>query len=79
MPKYFFTATASAHAQITGLFNFVWPTAAAMWNLRWQVNGYLQVVPDATVEQLRARFTEGADINGANFRRACVEHTWDQQ
>lgn len=79
MPKYFFTATESAHRQITGLFDFVWPTAAAMWNLRWQVNGYLHVVPDATVEQLRARFTEGADITGANFRRSCVEHTWDEQ
>jgi hypothetical protein len=79
MPKYFFSATQGAHSQITGLFDFVWATAAAMWNLRWQVNGYIQVVPEASVEQLRARFTEGADINGANFRRACVCKTWSQQ
>jgi len=79
MPKYFFTATESAHAQMSGVFDFVWPTAAAMWNLRWQVSGYLHVVPGATVEQLQARFTEGSDIAGANFRRACFEHTWDQQ
>jgi hypothetical protein len=79
MPKYFFTATQRAYAQITTLFDFVWPTAAAMWNLRWQVNGYLQVIPQATVQQLQARFTEGADINGANLRRSCIEHTWEQQ
>jgi len=79
MAKYFFTATESAHTQITGLFDFVWPTAAAMWNLRWQVNGYIQAAPDATVEQLRARFTDGTDIHGANLRRACIEHSWDEQ
>ena len=79
MSKYFFNATECAHEQLTRLFDFVLPTAAAMWNLRWQVNGYLGVVPEATVEQLRARFTEGADIQGANFRRACVDHTWETQ
>jgi hypothetical protein len=79
MPIYFFSATESAHKQITKLYDFVWPTAAAMWNLRWQVAGYMQIVPGATVEQLRARFTEGADIHGANLQRACIEHTWDEQ
>jgi hypothetical protein len=79
MPVYFFTATGNAHAQITKLFDFVWPTAAAMWNLRWQVAGYLQIVPGATVAQLRARFTEGTDIHGANLQRACMDHTWDDQ
>jgi hypothetical protein len=76
---YFFSASDSAHDRITALFEFVWPTAAGMWNLRWQVAGYLQVVPHATVAQLRARFTEGADVQGANLRRACVDHTWEQQ
>src|SRR5260370_397989 len=79
MPAFFFAATQNAHQQITEIYDFVWPTAAAMWNLRWQVAGYLQIVPTATVPQLNARFTEGAAIHGANLRRACVEHTWDQQ
>ncbi|MDB6063982.1 MAG: hypothetical protein JWR26_190 [Pedosphaera sp.] len=79
MTAYFFTATESAHNQITKLYDFVWPTAAAMWNLRWQVAGYVKAVPNATVEQLRARFTEGADIHGANLQRACIEHGWDEQ
>ncbi len=79
MAIYFFEATANAQKQITQLYDFVWPTATGMWNLRWQVAGYVQSVPGATVEQLRSRFSEGADINGANLRRACIEHTWNQQ
>jgi hypothetical protein len=79
MPRYFFAATDSAHTQLTKLFDFVWPTTAAMWNLRWQVNGFVQVVPNATVEQLEARFTEGAELHGVNLRRACIEHSWDDQ
>ena len=79
MGTYFFSATESANKQITELYDFVWPTATAMWNLRWQVAGYDQIVPDATVAQLQARFSEGADIHGANLRRACIEHTWDMQ
>lgn len=79
MPQYFFAATDSAHAQLTKLYDFVWPTATAMWNLRWQVAGYVQVMPNATVAQLRARFTEGTQIYGANLHRACIEHSWDEQ
>lgn len=79
MAIYFFGATASAHNQFTQMYDFVWPTATAMWNLRWQVAGYVQAVPDATVPQLRARFSEGADIDGANLRRACIEHSWEKQ
>lgn len=50
-----------------------------MWNLRWQVAGYLQVLPNSTDSQLHSRFTEGADIHGANIKRACIEHSWEQQ
>ena len=79
MPHYFFRETKNAHDSITGLYDFVWPTAAAMWNLRWQVSGYLQIVPDATKDQLDARFTEGAQLHGVNIRRACVDHSWEEQ
>jgi len=79
MPHYFYLETKNAHESITGLYDFVWPTAAAMWNLRWQVNGYLHILPDATKDQLDARFTEGAHLHGVNIRRACVEHTWEDQ
>lgn len=79
MPAFFFESTRNAHSQHTALYDFVWPTATAMWNLRWQVDGYLRVVPNAREEQLTARFAEGTDIVGCNLRRACVDHTWDQQ
>lgn len=79
MPLYFFTATRNAHTQITMLFDFVAPTATAMWNLRWQVSGYLNVLPNATKEQLDARFTEGTDIRGANLKRSCIDHSWEDQ
>ncbi len=79
MPRYFFSATKSAHEQITSLFDFVWPTATAMWNLRWQVDGFLRAMPTATVPDLHARFSQGADIHGANLKRACVTHTWEEQ
>lgn len=79
MPIYFFTATENAHRQITRLFDFVWPTATAMWNLRWQVGGYLEAVPKATVAQLQGRFAEGANIQGANLKRACIDYSWDEQ
>ena len=38
-----------------------------------------RVVPEATETQLNSRFTEGAKIHGANLRRACIQHTWDEQ
>lgn len=64
---------------ITGSFDFVWPTAAAMWNLRWQVQGYVQAVPTATVEDLFGRFVAGSGIHGANLKRSCLEQTWEEQ
>lgn len=50
-----------------------------MWNLRWQVAGYVQARPAATVEDLEARFVGGSSIRGANLRRACVDNSWDTQ
>jgi hypothetical protein len=54
--KPFFPATREAIDQMTALFDFAWPTAAALWNLRWQVHGFITEVPDATSEDLKKRF-----------------------
>ena len=76
----FFVASRNALEAITDLYDFVWPTAAALWNLRWQVAGYNDIRGGTTtVEELKARFLEGSAIYGANLHRACIEHTWDQQ
>jgi hypothetical protein len=76
----YFTSSRNALDAITRLYDFVWPTAAALWNLRWQVEGYCAVRGKAaTVEELKARFVEGSGIHGANLGRACIKQTWDQQ
>src|SRR5216683_8315482 len=79
MAFYFFPPTKIAVTQITELFDFVWPTAAALWNLRSQVNGFVQAVPNVTPKQLNDRFVFGSGIHGTNLRKACIETTWEEQ
>lgn len=79
MAFYFFPPTRVATAQITEIFDFVWPTAAALWNLRWQVAGFLRELPDATPKQLHDRFVFGSAIHGTDLKKACVETRWDEQ
>jgi hypothetical protein len=79
MAYYFFPPTRVAVAQISELFDFVWPTAAALWNLRWQVSGFLQEVPESSPVQLNDRFVFGSKIHGTNLKKACVETTWEAQ
>ena len=75
----FFEQSFAAFEQITDLFDFVWPTSAAMWNLRWQVAGYMKVNPRATVGELESRFVSGSDIHGANLMRSCIDNSWQEQ
>jgi hypothetical protein len=75
----FFRSSRETFNEVTSLFDFLWPTAAAMWNLRWQVDGYLRIRPQATVHELSNRFVVGSAIHGANLKRACVDLTWEQQ
>lgn len=79
MARYFFQSTSSAHSEITALYDFVWPTAAAIWNLRWQVVGYLKEYEKADEADIQARFVRGSKIHGANIRRTCTELTWEDQ
>jgi hypothetical protein len=65
--------------QITKLFDFVHPTAIAMWNLRWQVKGYCDAVPDATNKDLINRFALGTNINGGSLKRATIDTSWEDQ
>ncbi len=78
--KLFFDSSKLFAAQITELLDFVWPTATAMWNLRWQVNGYLEARDESiTVEELFSKFGSDNKIVRANLFRACVYSTWDEQ
>lgn len=75
----FFPASRHAADQITTLFEFVWPTAAALWNLRWQVQGFVAEVPNATVDQLKQRFLFGSKIDNVDLKRTVKDYSWDDQ
>lgn len=79
MSQLFFNISDKTAEQITEIFDFLWPTATAMWNLRWQVKGYAEAYPEVTIQDLTNRFVFGSKIHGANLKRACIEHTWEQQ
>jgi hypothetical protein len=50
-----------------------------MWNLRWNVGGFLQVVPDVDEPTLAGRFIAGSGISRSNLRRACIKQSWEHQ
>lgn len=77
--KAYFSATNDGLAEVTKLFDFLWPTTVALWNLRWQVQGFLQAVPSASEEALAARFASESGVHGAALRRTCVTSTWAGQ
>jgi hypothetical protein len=68
-----------AHEQITRLWDFMSPTIVAMWNLRWQVQGFLTVRPESTQQELVQRFALGSSIRGNEIKRACVDNSWEEQ
>jgi len=80
MQQKLFLRTSKRVAQrLTDIFDFVWPTAVAIWNLRWQVSGFLEVSPQTTDAELSGRFVAGSGIRGANLRRACIDSSWANQ
>jgi hypothetical protein len=77
--RYIFRCAYDAHREITRIFDFVQPTIVALWNLRWQVQGFLAQVPDATSSDLANRFALGSGMRGGELKRACAETPWDRQ
>ena len=69
------SSTDSSHA-LTELFDFVWPTSAALWNFKWQANGFLAAYPQASEDELRSRFVLGSGVRGVNVKRIATERTW---
>ena len=56
-----FTCNRDAHAQIGQLSDFISPTIVAMWNLRWQVRGFVSEHPEATQSEVSLRFSLGEE------------------
>ena len=79
MRRLFFASSQEFVAQLTALYDLINPTAAAMWNLRWQVRGYLEEREHASNRELHGRFVAGSGIGSANLRRHSVERTWKEQ
>jgi hypothetical protein len=77
--RYVFQCAEDAHREITALFDFVQPTVVALWNLRWQVQGFLSLVPNASSDDLASRFALGSEMRGRELKRACVETPWERQ
>ncbi|HVT27839.1 MAG TPA: hypothetical protein VHE81_07470, partial [Lacipirellulaceae bacterium] len=78
MKRYFFTPSLDAQTQLSAFFQFFWTAASAMWNLRWQVQGFSSAYPGCSESDLQQRFVLGSEIHGASLKRTCIENTWDQ-
>lgn len=78
--KCFFFQSKLIEAQITELFDDLWPTVTALKNLRWQVNGYYHELLVKQNAKLAAHFVDSEDkTNRPNLYRTCIEQTWEQQ
>jgi len=77
--RYVFRSTRDAHRQLTQLFDFIHPTAIAMWNLRWQVRGYMECVERPSHQDIEARFARGSKISAGSIKKSTVDTTWEAQ
>lgn len=78
--RMFFLPSKLFEAQITELFDSVWPEITAIKNLRWQVSGYYNENNIQNIVDLSKKFVEPSDTNNhPNLYRACIGQTWDEQ
>lgn len=75
--RYMLNCTNNALLQATELFDFIWPTALAMWNFRAQAIGYTIADKEMTNEKLANRFSSNdKTINRAYVTKYC-DTQWD--
>lgn len=72
-------STQAVSRRLGDLFNFAWTTAAALWNLRWQVKGFVEATGHADHYQLNDRFVKGSGITSADLISTCLNTTWHGQ
>jgi hypothetical protein len=75
----FFQESTDFAARNSQLFDFVHTSSAALWNLRWQVQGFVAVAPQASKQELSDRFTSGTGIAANNLRGTCIGTPWEDQ
>lgn len=76
----FFFQSKLFEAQITELFDELWPLVTAVKNLRKQVWNYYQKNNVKQNHDLTSYFVDSEDkTNRPNLYRACIEQSWEQQ
>lgn len=63
----FFIFTRNAYEAINRLFNFLWPSAVGLWNLKWQLIGYKHVNPNSSVDEINNKFANGLGLTNFDF------------
>ncbi|WP_326683093.1 hypothetical protein OHB31_35630 [Streptomyces microflavus] len=79
MQQFFFSASKEFGAEITRLLDFVHPATVALWNLRWQVQGFVAATGNATDDDLSERFGSGSGFPARNLKKSCIETPWAEQ
>ena len=71
----FFTPSKLFEAQMTEVFDEVWPIVTALKMLRWQVKGYYEEYCVQDNARLSMKFVEREDVtNRLNMYRICIEY-----
>lgn len=77
--RLFFISSKLFEAQITDVFDRLWPTLTALKMLRWQVRGFHEEYDVKDNERLSMRFVDQEDITWRpNLYRVCMLQTWKQ-
>jgi hypothetical protein len=63
----FFGMTCNAYESLNALFNFQWPSAIGLWNLKWQMIGFKTVNPQADVKEINGKFAAGFGLTNFDF------------
>lgn len=79
MPVYGLTPTGHYRREHTDLQSFVTPAAAALWNMRWQVRGYMLEREDPTERELSDRFTAGSGLRAGGLGKLFARTSWEDQ
>ena len=73
----FFTPSKLFEAQMTEVFDEVWPIVTALKMLRWQVKGYYEEFCVQDNARLSMKFVEREDVtNRLNLYRTCIDDSW---
>lgn len=76
--KCFYEQSKLFEAQITELYDDLWPMVTAIQNLMWQVSGYYHMTGITQNAKLNRKFVDDDDVtNRPNLYRACLERTMD--